>query len=59
VGDILTIVISEKVNATKNSGANASRTGSQRRLHPGHSEAAQRPDLRLDGQDAKLSAPTR
>lgn len=28
VGDILTILISEKVNATKNSGANASRTGS-------------------------------
>ena len=28
VGDILTIVISEKVNATKNSGANASRNGS-------------------------------
>lgn len=28
IGDILTILISEKVNATKNSGANASRTGS-------------------------------
>jgi flagellar L-ring protein precursor FlgH len=28
VGDILTIVISEKVNASKNSGANASRDGS-------------------------------
>lgn len=28
VGDILTIVISEKLNATKNSGANASRDGS-------------------------------
>ena len=28
IGDILTIVISEKVNASKNSGANASRTGS-------------------------------
>jgi flagellar L-ring protein precursor FlgH len=28
VGDILTIVISEKVNASKNSGANASRSGS-------------------------------
>lgn len=52
VGDILTIVISEKVNATKNSGANASRTGSAASVF------AVIPKLiggLLDGQDAKLS----
>ncbi|MGJ7612077.1 MULTISPECIES: flagellar basal body L-ring protein FlgH [unclassified Variovorax] len=52
IGDILTILISEKVNATKNSGANASRTGST------SSVFAAIPKLiggLLDGQDAKLS----
>ncbi|CAA2109818.1 Flagellar L-ring protein [Variovorax paradoxus] len=52
VGDILTIVISEKVNATKNSGANASRVGSTASVF------AAIPKLiggLLDGQDTKLS----
>ncbi|RZL86334.1 MAG: flagellar basal body L-ring protein [Variovorax sp.] len=53
VGDILTIVISEKVNASKNSGASASRNGSQ------VASFASIPKMLgglLDGQDAKLSA---
>ncbi|MGJ7569944.1 flagellar basal body L-ring protein FlgH [Variovorax sp. RB2P76] len=52
VGDILTILISEKVNATKNSGANASRAGSTASVF------AVIPKLiggLLDGQDSKLS----
>jgi flagellar L-ring protein precursor FlgH len=52
VGDILTILISEKVNATKNSGANASRAGSTASVF------AAIPKLiggLLDGQDNKLS----
>lgn len=52
VGDILTILISEKVNATKNSGANASRTGSTASVF------AAIPKLiggLLDGQESKLS----
>ncbi len=52
IGDILTILISEKVNATKNSGANASRTGSTASVF------AAIPKLiggLLDGQDTKLS----
>ncbi|CAN7563719.1 flagellar basal body L-ring protein FlgH [Variovorax paradoxus] len=52
VGDILTIVISERVNASKNSGASASRTGSLA------ADFAGIPKLLgslLDGQDAKLS----
>jgi flagellar L-ring protein precursor FlgH len=52
VGDILTILISEKVNATKNSGANASRAGSTASVF------ATIPKLiggLLDGQDNKLS----
>ena len=52
IGDILTIVISEKVNASKNSGANASRTGSLTAAFPTI------PKLLgglLDDQDAKLS----
>ena len=52
VGDILTIVISERVNASKNSGASASRTGSL------VADFAGIPKLLgslLDGQDAKLS----
>ncbi|BEP67213.1 MULTISPECIES: flagellar basal body L-ring protein FlgH [unclassified Variovorax] len=52
VGDILTILISEKVNATKNSGANASRTGNTTSVF------AAIPKLiggLLDGQDTKLS----
>jgi flagellar L-ring protein precursor FlgH len=52
VGDILTIVISEKLNASKNSGANASRNGSM--------TAAFNPIPKvlgglLDNQDAKLA----
>ncbi len=50
--DILTIVINEKVNATKNSGANASRAGSTTSVF------AAIPKLiggLLDGQDTKLS----
>ncbi len=53
VGDILTIVISEKVNASKNSGANASRTGSTTGTFAGGI-----PKLiggLLNGQDTKLS----
>jgi len=52
VGDILTIVISEKINASKNSGANASRNGSV-----GASFDAVPKFLGglLRGQDAKLS----
>ncbi|MDQ0568620.1 flagellar L-ring protein precursor FlgH [Variovorax paradoxus] len=53
VGDILTIVISERVNASKNSGATASRTGSLAADFAGGI-----PKLLgslLDGQDAKLS----
>jgi flagellar L-ring protein precursor FlgH len=53
VGDILTIVISEKVNASKNSGANASRTGSTAGVFAGGI-----PKLiggLLNGQDTKLS----
>jgi flagellar L-ring protein precursor FlgH len=52
VGDILTIVISEKLNATKNSGANASRVGSM-----GATFATIPKFLTglLEGQDAKLS----
>jgi flagellar L-ring protein precursor FlgH len=50
VGDILTIVISEKVNATKNSGANASRAGSTAERVRGHSEAARRPARRAGHQ---------
>jgi len=52
IGDILTIVINEKVNATKNSGANASRAGSTTSVF------AAIPKLiggLLDGQDTKLS----
>lgn len=52
IGDILTIVISEKVNATKNSGANASRAGNTTSVF------AAIPKLLgglLDGQDSKLS----
>jgi flagellar L-ring protein precursor FlgH len=52
VGDILTILISERVNASKNSGASASRTGSLTADFPTI------PKLLgglLDGQDAKLS----
>lgn len=52
VGDILTVVISERVNASKNSGASASRTGSLA------ADFAGIPKLLgslLDGQDAKLS----
>lgn len=52
IGDILTIVISEKVNATKTSGANASRVGSTTSVF------AAIPKLiggLLDGQDTKLS----
>jgi flagellar L-ring protein precursor FlgH len=52
IGDILTILISEKVNATKNSGANASRVGSTASVF------AAIPKLiggLLDGQDTKLS----
>jgi flagellar L-ring protein precursor FlgH len=53
VGDILTIVISERVNASKNSGASASRTGSLAADFAGGI-----PKLLgslLNGQDAKLS----
>ena len=53
VGDILTIVIGEKVNASKNSGASASRNGSVAASFSGGV-----PKLLgglLDGQDAKLS----
>lgn len=53
VGDILTIVISERVNASKNSGASASRNGSLAADFAGGI-----PKLLgslLDGQDAKLS----
>jgi len=52
VGDILTIVISEKINASKNSGANASRSG-----NVGAAFAAIPKVLGglLDGQDTKLS----
>lgn len=52
IGDILTIVINEKVNATKNSGANASRAGNTTSVF------AAIPKLiggLLDGQDSKLS----
>jgi flagellar L-ring protein precursor FlgH len=52
IGDILTIVISEKVNASKNSGASASRNGSVAADFGGT------PKLLgglLDGQGAKLS----
>jgi flagellar L-ring protein precursor FlgH len=52
IGDILTIVISEKLNASKNSGANASRDGSV------GAAFATIPKFLvglLDGQDAKLS----
>ncbi|MBN8757266.1 MULTISPECIES: flagellar basal body L-ring protein FlgH [Variovorax] len=52
IGDILTIVINEKVNATKNSGANASRAGNTTSVF------AAIPKLiggLLDGQDTKLS----
>lgn len=52
VGDILTILISEKVNATKNSGANASRTGSAANVF---SAIPKLIGGLLDGQDAKLS----
>ncbi len=53
VGDILTVVISERVNASKNSGASSSRTGSVVADFAGGI-----PKLigsLLDGQDAKLS----
>jgi len=53
VGDILTVVISERVNASKNSGANASRNGSTVGTFAGGI-----PKLLgslLDGQDTKLS----
>jgi flagellar L-ring protein precursor FlgH len=52
IGDILTIVISEKLNASKNSGANASREGAM-----GASFATIPKFLTglLEGQDAKLS----
>ncbi|MCU4118018.1 flagellar basal body L-ring protein FlgH [Variovorax sp. N23] len=53
VGDILTVVISEKVNASKTSGANASRNGSTTGTFAGGI-----PKLLgslLDGQDTKLS----
>ncbi len=53
VGDILTVVISERVNASKNSGATSSRTGSVVADFAGGI-----PKLigsLLDGQDAKLS----
>ena len=53
VGDILTVVISERVNASKNSGANASRNGSTNGTFAGGI-----PKLLgslLDGQDTKLS----
>jgi flagellar L-ring protein precursor FlgH len=52
VGDILTVVISEKVNASKTSGANASRTGS---LSAAFSAVPKLIGGLLDGQDAKLS----
>ena len=52
VGDILTIVISEKVNASKNSGANASRDGSVAAAFDAIPKAI---GSLLRDQDAKLS----
>ncbi|VTU33498.1 flagellar basal body L-ring protein FlgH [Variovorax sp. PBL-E5] len=52
VGDILTIVISEKVNASKNSGANVSRNGS---VGAAFGAIPKLLGGLLDGQDAKLS----
>ncbi len=52
IGDILTIVINEKVNASKNSGANASRNGS---VGAAFSVIPKLLGGLLDGQDAKLS----